>query len=395
MNEVSKPLRIGIDGRILMHYEMRGFARYTVELFRAMKEIAGEELELLTFSPGPIAGEFLEMLDMTPVVFPLRREILWEQVDLPRQLQHNRIAVFHVTANRGLPLRRACKYVLTCHDVIDRLSEFSDGETRRGALRKQYADFISRRSAHLYLTVSEFSRRDICRFHRLPPERVVVVYNAAGERFHRALPREAIARVQDKYRLPAAYFLFLGGFDKRKNAGALLEAFAQLPTVLPPLVMAGEHRREFESVARRIAELGLLGRVFCPDGIADDDLPAIYQSAIALVHPSLYEGFGLQLVEAMASGTPVLASDSSSLPEVLDGCGLLFDPRDPKSVAQQMERVAGDAELRRTMAEKGRQRAGAFSWRKSAEQVLDLYCDLLGGSGRLQYRPSTLQEQPR
>jgi len=97
----------------------------------------------------------------------------------------------------------------------------------------------------------------------------------------------------------------------------------------------------------------------------------------------------------MASGTPVLASDSSSLPEVLDGCGLLFDPRDPKSVAQQMERVAGDAELRRTMAEKGRQRARAFSWRKSAEQVLDLYCDLLGGSGRLQYRPSTLQEQPR
>ena len=129
------PIRVGIDGRVLMHYEMRGFARYTVELFRAMKEIAGSNVQLISFSPGPIAPEFLGALDITPVMFQARREILWEQVELPKQLQRARIDVFHTTANRGLPYRRMCKYVLTCHDIIDRLPEYCGQEHWRGRWR--------------------------------------------------------------------------------------------------------------------------------------------------------------------------------------------------------------------------------------------------------------------
>jgi len=394
MNQSGRPLRIGIDGRILMRYEMRGFARYTVELFRAMKEIGGRDIELLSFSPGPVVREFLEALDITPVVFPMRREILWEQVDLPRRLQQHRIDVFHVTTNRGLPYRRVCRYVLTCHDVIDRLPEYCDGENWRGALRKRYSDFISRRSADKYITVSEFSRQDICRFHGISGERVVVVGNAADARFHQRWPLEKTAQVKKKYRLPDNYFLFLAGFDKRKNAATLVEAFAEVPRDLPRLVLAGEHKWEFAAVAKRIAELGLNHRIVCPDALADDDLPGIYQGALALVHPSRYEGFGLQLVEAMASGIPVLASATTSVPEVLGGCGLLFDPEDPAAIARQMERLARDPELRRTMAEKGRQRAREFSWQKAAEEVLGLYCDLLGHSDCL-HHPQALQEQQR
>ncbi len=121
--------------------------------------------------------------------------------------------------------------------------------------------------------------------------------------------------------------------------------------------------------------LGLSKRVFCPDAMADEDLPAIYQGAMALVHPSLYEGFGLQLVEAMASGVPVLASDTTSLPEVLDGCGLLFDPEDPASIARQMERdQPAIGACRRTMAEKGRHRARDFSpGTKQRNRFCELY----------------------
>ena len=187
LNNRPAPLRIGIDGRILMHYEMRGFVRYTVELFRAMKEIAGSNIELISFSPGPIAPEFLSALDITPVVFPARREILWEQVELPRQLERARIDVFHATANRGLPYRHVCKCVVTCHDIIDRLPEYCGDEHWRGLWRKKYADFASRRSADKYITVSNFSKQDICRFYGLPSERVVVIYNAANPRFYERL----------------------------------------------------------------------------------------------------------------------------------------------------------------------------------------------------------------
>jgi len=372
------PIRVGIDGRVLMHYEMRGFARYTVELFRAMKEIASSKVELISFSSGPIAPEFLAALDITPVVFEARREILWEQVELPKQLQRARIDVFHTTANRGLPYRRMCKYVLTCHDIIDRLPEYCGQEHWRGRWRKRYADFVSRHSADKYVTVSDFSKRDICRFHGVPGERVVVIYNAASPRFHERVPIEQIALVREKYRLPTQYFLFLGGFDKRKNVGTLVEAFAQLPKEAPALVLAGEHKWEFAAISERITAHGLSERVLCPGAIAEEDLPSLYQGAIALAHPSRYEGFGLQLVEAMASGIPILASRTTSLPEVLGGCGLLFDPEDPASIALQMERIARDGNLRTALIESGRQRARFFSWRKAAEQTLGLYFDLLG-----------------
>ncbi len=211
-----------------------------------------------------------------------------------------------------------------------------------------------------------------------PSSRVVVIHNAASPRFHEKLTAEQIALVRDRYRLPQHYFLFLGGFDKRKNVGTLVEAFAQLPGDAPPLVLAGEHKWEFAAVAERIATLALAERVLCPDGIADQDLPAIYQGAIALVHPSRYEGFGLQLVEAMASGVPVLASETTSLPEVLGGCGLLFDPKIRLPSRIRWNESCRDPDLRTAMAEKGRQRARFFSWRKAAEQTLGLYLELLG-----------------
>jgi glycosyltransferase involved in cell wall biosynthesis len=299
-------------------------------------------------------------------------------MELPRRLQRTRIDVFHATSNRGLPYRRVCKYVLTCHDIIDRLPEYCGREHWRGRWRKKYADFISRHSADRYITGSDFSKQDICRFYGLSSDRVVVIHNAANRCFHEKLPAEQIALVRDKYHLPPQYFLFLGGFDKRKNVSALVEAFAQLSSDAPPLVLAGKHKWDFTAASERIVALGLGERVLCPDGIADRDLPAIYQGAMALVHPSRYEGFGLQLVEAMASGLPVVASGTTSLPEVLDGCGLLFDPEDPADIARQMERIGRDQDLRIAMAEKGRQRARFFSWQKAAEQTLGVYMGLLG-----------------
>jgi glycosyltransferase involved in cell wall biosynthesis len=317
------------------------------------------------------------------VVFRARREILWEQVELPKRLRQTGIDVFHATANRGLPYRRACKYIVTCHDVIDRLPEYCVGESWRGGLRKKYADFVTRHSADQYITVSEFSKQDICRFHGLSEERVVVIYNAANRRFYETLPAEKIARVRNKYALPPEYLLFLGGFDKKKNVTALVEAFAhvqdeRVPHDLPSLVLAGERKWDFALVDEKIKALRLNARIVCPGQIDDEDLPAVYQGALALVHPSRYEGFGLQLVEAMASGVPVLASETTSLPEVLGGSGLLFNPEDADSIAHQMTRIVSDRALRNDLAAKSRQRATYFSWRKAAEQTIQVYLEVIG-----------------
>jgi glycosyltransferase involved in cell wall biosynthesis len=377
------PIRVGIDGRVLMHYEMRGFARYTVELFRAMKEVAGDSVDLYSFSSGPIAPEFIGQLKITPIVFPARREMLWEQLELPKRLRQHGIDIFHATANRGLPYRRACKSVVTCHDVIDRLPEYCGREGRRGRWRKAYSDFVSRHSAHAYITVSNFSKQDICRLHGLPPDRVTVIYNAAHPRFYETLPEGKIVQVLNKYSLPRNYILFLGGFDIRKNAATLVDAFAKLPQEAPPLILAGEHKWGFAAIAKKITALGLAQRIACPGAIDDEDLPALYQSAIALINPSLYEGFGLQLVEAMASGIPVLASATTSLPEILDGSGLLFDPKVPNSITHQMERIYRDPVLGSALAAKSRLRARFFSWHKAAEQTLDLYFQLLGRTKHL------------
>lgn len=364
-----------------MHYEMRGFARYTVELLRAMHEIASGNLEIYSFSPGPIAPEFRAQLEITPVVFSARREILWEQVELPKRLRQAGIDVFHATGNRGLPYRRVCKYIVTCHDVIDRLPEFCVGEHWRGRWRKKYADFISRHRADRYVTVSEFSKQDICRLHGLAAKTVLVIHNAASQRFYESASVEQITRVRHKYGLPTAYLLFLGGFDRKKNVGALVEAFARLPVDSPSLVLAGERKWDFADVARKIGVLNLSARVSCPGKIDEEDLPALYQGALAFVHPSRYEGFGLQLVEAMASGLPIVASGTTCLPEILGGCGLLFDPEDPDCIARQMMRVIRDSPLRKTLAEKSRSRAANFSWHKAAERMLRLYVEVSGFKG--------------
>ncbi len=372
------PLRIGLDGRILMHYEMRGLARYTVGLLRGMKEIAGDQIQLFAFSPAALAQEFLAQLDLKPVIFQSRRELLWEHMELPKRLRRLHIDVFHETAERGLPYSRACKLVLTRHDIIDRLPEYCGTGNWRGRLRKSMADFVSVHRADRFLTVSEFSRQDICRFYGLPANKVVVTYNAADPRFFNKATHEEAIRAQNKYALPANYLLFLGGFDTKKNVGALVEAYALLPQDAPDLVLAGDHKWGYPQIAARIRALGLGRRVHCPGTIDDADVPAVYQGALAFVHPSRYEGFGLQLVEAMASGVPVLASNTTSLPEVLAGCGRLFDPQNPEAIALEIERIYHDSDLRAVMAAKGRERARQFSWQRTASQTLSLYLELLG-----------------
>ena len=184
-----------------------------------------------------------------------------------------------------------------------------------------------------------------------------------------------------KYELPDAYMLYLGGFDRRKNVGLLLHAYARLlgalPHTAPPLVVAGRlpdtHTALFPDVRRITAELGIEHSVRFTGWIAEEDKPALYSGALFLAFLSLYEGFGLEPLEAMSCGTPVLVSNCTSLPEIVGSGGLLVDATDVLSVMEGMAALVQDSALREQLAEQGLAQAARFDWHQTARETLEVF----------------------
>jgi len=351
--------------------------RYTMNLLRELSE--GGEVELVLFTDRPVHPMFRGQFPFEEVCFESRREIIWEQWDLPRRLREAKIDVFHAPSNRGLPWSRGCRYVLTIHDIIENIPSLHSPGPMKSRLRQAYADFISIRAAHAILTVSEHSKRDICRRWRLAPDRVVVTYEGCDRRFYETVDVESIDRVRRRLGLPSRYLLYLGGFDRKKNVNGLLRGYALTSRAdVPDLVLAGEKKWEFAATESLALALNCRERVLFPGFIPDCDLPALYQGALAFIYPSLYEGFGLQLVEAMASGVPVVASNRTSVPEVLGGAGLLFDPEKPEEIAGRLRQVSLDAALRERLRHAGVARAAEFSWSRTARETLAVYRRVLG-----------------
>jgi len=279
----------------------------------------------------------------------------------------------------GSPLFPTVPTVVTVHDLIPLLLPAYRGNP----LVRLYTRLVScsARRAKAILTDSTASQQDIVRHLRVPPERVHPVLLAADERFHPVEDPEILTTIRKKYALPERYFLYLGGFDWRKNVSTILQAFAEFNRQQAAdnpvyLVLAGripaQHTRFFPYprwIARRI---GIEERVVFTGWVADEDKPALYSSALAFVFPSWYEGFGLPPLEAMACGIPVIASDRGSLPEVVGEGGILVAPDDVMGLAEAMVHLSSGV-LRDTLRGKALAQAARFSWRKAAEETRAVY----------------------
>jgi len=221
------------------------------------------------------------------------------------------------------------------------------------------------RRADAVIAVSACTARDVGELFDLDPDRIEVVHEGVGARY-RPLPPEALDRVRVELDLPPRFLLFVSTIEPRKNLVTLVQAWSRMRE-RPPLVVAGGWGWHYEGVRELIERVGPDLRLLGP--VQPGDLPALYNLAACLAHPAWYEGFGLTPLEAMACGTPVVASDASSLPEVVGDAGLLVDPADVEGWTEALERVLGDADLHATLRRRAVLRAAEFGWDRAAQRT--------------------------
>jgi glycosyltransferase involved in cell wall biosynthesis len=237
------------------------------------------------------------------------------------------------------------------------------------------------RRADRIITVSYNSKRDLVDYFGIAPARVDVIYNGVADRFHPGVARAERDRVAAKYGLPRPYLLFLGGEKPHKNVRNVLRGFAEArrERALPhALVLAGPMPKNRSRVEALIAALDLGSRVLRPGIVPEEDLPGLFAGADAFLYPTLYEGFGLPVIEAMACGVPVLTSSTSALQEIAGGYAYLVDPMDVDAIARGIADLATDPARRAEFTELGKRRARDFSWDRAAEATLKVYAEALG-----------------
>lgn len=307
-------------------------------------------------------------------------------VDLPRKLRQDKPDLIHVQYTA--PLACPVPVVVTVHDVS--FVEHPEFFARGRAFQLRLTVRRTARAAACVLTPSQFSKRAILNAFGLPEERVVVVPNAVSGDFRPRPAAPAAAEIRRRYGISAPFLLTVGDLQPRKNHEGLIRAFAELirhhPHLPHHLVIVGQDTWYGDRVRRAAARSGLAGRIHFPGFIPDEDLHRFYAACEIFVFPSLYEGFGLPVLEAMASGRAVACSNTTALPEVADAAAILFDPRSPGEMMRAMRDLVTDPELRAHRERLGLKRAGSFSWTAAAEATLSVYYAVAGAAGRVPQR---------
>ena len=378
---MSRRLRVGLNARLLSWPSLRGWTRYTVNL---LAELPASGVDVILYSDRPICAVHLDRLP--PGSFEIRIGRVrpygaWEQGWLPWACGRDGVDLLHAPNNFGLPWTSPCPRVLTLHDAIDRLYHAPRASLRESleliSLRSRLAHWASRTRADRVITISEHSRRDLVNRLNLPARKVRVTPLAADPAMHCAVGTEERERVRSTYELTKPYCFYVGGWEGRKNLPFLVRGFAAAGIEGMDLVLAGGSEDRRAGLLELASSLGVEGRVKLLGFVDDADLSALYGEALCMAYPSEYEGFGLQVCEAMAVGCPVLAARATSLPEVLGNGGETFSLDDPGELAGLLRSVADDKEFRDDLASRARARSGDFSWRRTAEATAAVYRELI------------------
>ncbi len=365
-------MKVAFDATTLQPYKT-GVGYYTEHLLRHLVGLdAGHEFVLLSnraivwSHPTPTA-----LPVYTRHRFPIRT--VWMQTLLPLALRDIRPNLAHFT-NSIVPLLTDVPRVVTIHDMT--LSLFPHLHPWRKQILTRPLVALAARVADAIITVSESARRDIVRLLKVPESKVHVIYEAPAPAFRPIREQRRLEEVRRRYGLAQRFILYVGTIEPRKNLPRLIEAFARLCRnngIPHQLVLVGAHGWGYEAVFQRIESLGLRDRVRFLGYIPFEDLAPLYNLSEVFLFPSLYEGFGLPVIEAMACGTPVITSANSSFGEIAGGAVVTVDPCDVDAIAQSLKHLLDDPDLRRAVGERGLTRARRFSWQRAAERTLEVY----------------------
>lgn len=378
---VSKPLlRVGLDARLAFQ---RGVGTYTAQLAIALAR-HDRDIELTLINAPSALKNALQGASTGFLDVPLLNAALYEQIRLPALAQKEKWSLLHYTDNSG-SIMWTTPYVVTLHDAMMTrpIAETFDGTTLRQCLvgfYKRWCAAPSGRKAKLVLTVSEAAKRDLVERIGLPNEKIRVVYEGVDA--------ESFARPRFFRKSPRKFPLVLvqGALDKRKNIPGIFETAARLKAkrVECSFRVIGCSREDFNRAGYvRLAEsLGVADRVEWAGQVPLDGMAREYWNADVFFYPSLWEGFGLPVLEAFAAGTPVVASNTTSIPEVAGKAACLADPTNPEELALAIQRVLRLPKLRKTLITKGFQQADRFTWEKTALKTAEIYREAVQGAER-------------
>jgi glycosyltransferase involved in cell wall biosynthesis len=372
-------VRIGIDARKLHDF---GIGTYIRNLLRQLARM-DDRTEFVVFC-RPEDRETLSTLgeNFRAVAETAANYSVTEQLRIPLALRREGVTLFHAPHYVLPPLVR-CRSVVTIHDCIHLMfPQYLPNRLAFGYARTSIG--LAARRATRVLTVSESSKRDILRFVDTEPDKIDVIYNAYDERFAIDPAEEDVVRVRERYQLQDEFVLYAGNVKPHKNLERLIDAFHIVRNRgldHLKLVMIGDEISKYTALRRAVHRHQLHKYVRFLGYLPEETLAVMYRLAGVFVFPSLYEGFGLPPLEAMASGTPVVTSNVSSLPEVAGDAAVLVDPYDPHAIADGIYRVLTDADLRKDLRRKGVARAGQFSWEQSVRRVRKIYGEVVNGAG--------------
>ena len=375
-------MKIGIEGQRLFREKKHGMDVVVLELINNLQKIDKKNEYVLFIKPDVDDQCIKETENFKIVKIKGRSFPIWEQCSLPGAARKEGCDILHCTSNTA-PLKTKIPLVVTLHDII--YLEHISLLTKEGTWYQKFGNMYRRyvvprivKSSERIITVSNFEKNRIKNFFKLPESdnRLVAIYNGVGEHFKPVTDKKELERVKKKYNLPDEFFFFFGNTDPKKNTKGALEAFSKFIARSDkkiPLIMLDYDKNELSSILSDIGDKDLINYIQLTGYIVNTDLPAIYKLCTIFLYPSMRESFGIPMLEAMGCGTPVITSNTSSMPEVSGNAALIIDPHKPEEITEGIFKLLNDKKLYNELREKGFEQVKKFSWRTMAENVLKLY----------------------